>query len=193
MRFLKNLFYFVCLAIVLIVSSSFSNSALSQNEEGEKSWQIQITEKNEPGETMVVRGRVLASDGKTPLQGIRVHVYHTDAEGVYSKTGKGHRLKGDMITNDNGEYLYRTIRPASYPGQTVAAHVHYEVYGPNGFEQEFELLFEGDPLISSRARERAKERGGFFAIRKIEKDENGIWQSRYDLILKLKPPKDSGE
>ncbi|MBF8248477.1 MAG: hypothetical protein HW374_1277, partial [Bacteroidetes bacterium] len=48
------------------------------------SWKAVITSKDEPGETMIVSGRVFAPDGKTPVEGISVHVYHTDAKGYYN-------------------------------------------------------------------------------------------------------------
>src|SRR5215212_565756 len=46
----------------------------------------------EAGRRIVVRGRVFAPDGRTPAAGVRLFVYHTDAEGHYSQPQDDPRL-----------------------------------------------------------------------------------------------------
>ena len=144
-------------------------------------WSITIASKDEPGERMVVTGTVYAPDGKTPLQGITVYVYHTDAKGYYNnKKGSEQkpRLNGTMTTNSSGQYEYRTIRPASYPDSRAVAHVHYVISGKGYKEQYDELEFEGDPFLDGK---KGKDR--FSNIQPISKDKDGIWRCVKDIKM----------
>ena len=60
---------------------------------------------------------------------------------------------GRTITDDDGYYAFRTIRPGPYPWPNGAndwrpAHIHFSVFG-HGFAQRLitQMYFEGDPLI----------------------------------------------
>lgn len=146
-----------------------------------------IADKNEPGEPMIVKGTVFAPDGKTPVAGIKVYVYHTDAKGYYRKgtnSSQNPRLKGTMITDADGHYEYRTIKPGAYPGGGNPAHVHYVVSGKHYAEQYDELLSEGDRYLSESQRRHFNKEDTFGKVRPFKKDENGIWQCRKDIKLK---------
>lgn len=145
-------------------------------------WSITIAPKDEPGELMVVTGKVYAEDGKTPLPGMTVYVYHTDAKGRYNNSTTGDRtprLRGTMTTNSDGRYEYQTIRPASYPDSKIVAHVHYAISGKGYKEQHDELQFEGDPFLEGK-----KGNGRFSDIQPIVKDNDGIWRCTKDIRMK---------
>jgi protocatechuate 3,4-dioxygenase beta subunit len=151
------------------------------------SWKTVITTKDELGEPMIVTGRVLAPDGKSPVDGIRVHVYHTDAKGNYNPgttSSQRPRLKGTMLTNEEGRYEYRTIRPGSYPKSRNPAHVHYVISGKGYAEQYDELEFEGDPYHTEEATEKSRKLGTFGVIQKLQRDVGGIWRTVKDIKLK---------
>jgi protocatechuate 3,4-dioxygenase beta subunit len=79
---------------------------------------ITVAPPDETGERLVVTGRVLGPDGKTPVHGASVYVYQTDKTGVYSRPvddSRNPRLKGYLRTDASGRYEYSTIRPGSYP------------------------------------------------------------------------------
>ena len=65
-----------------------------------------------------------------------LYVYQTDAKGLYSPAagqtqGRRHgHLRGWMKTDRMGRYEFRTVRPASYPGRDVPAHIHPVVKEP---------------------------------------------------------------
>jgi protocatechuate 3,4-dioxygenase beta subunit len=178
----------IMLGIILSVLLSIPVIAGEQEEKEKKpSRKAVIAPADEPGERMIISGTVYAPDGKTPQEGIKIYVYHTDAEGYYSKefnSSRNARLNGAMVSDSLGRYEYETIRPGPYPGGGIPAHVHYVVTLRDGVEKRFELLFEGDPNISDTMRHRGTVEGGYLSVRPLEKDENGIWVGKFDLILR---------
>ncbi|MCC6463647.1 MAG: heme-binding domain-containing protein [Saprospiraceae bacterium] len=147
---------------------------------------LTIAGDSEPGERLVLRGRLLQSDGKTPMANAILYAYHTNAEGLYAKTGKetgvqrwhGH-LHGWLKTDAGGRYEIRTIRPAPYPGTQIPAHIHTALWAPEqGIEPQFmeEFQFDDDPLVAKTVREKARRdpaRSGLFVLRR---DASGVWQ-----------------
>jgi protocatechuate 3,4-dioxygenase beta subunit len=116
-----------------------------------------IAPSDEPGVPIVITGTVVASDGATPVAGIIVYGYHTDASGYYRRTNTGNdggedhpRLRGWARTDGSGRFSFLTIMPAPYPHRNVPAHVHIHVWGSGYPRQWFELEFQGDPLIASQ-------------------------------------------
>lgn len=116
-----------------------------------------IAPSDEPGVPIVISGTVVAPDGTTPVAGVVVYGYHTDASGYYRRTSTGNdsgedhpRLRGWARTDGSGHFSFLTIMPAPYPHRNVPAHVHIHVWGPGYPRQWFELEFQGDPLIASQ-------------------------------------------
>jgi len=146
------------------------------------SWKTVITSKDEPGEPLVVTGTVYLPDGKTPAAGISVYVYHTDAEGYYRKganSSDNPRIKGTMITNSEGRYEFRTIKPGAYPGGGNPAHIHYVLSGKGYPKHNDEVMFEGDPYLTPRDR-------SSISVRPLTRDKDGVWRCVYDIKLKQK-------
>ncbi len=179
---------FLIVVVAILVTGVFLLQAPAESDASKKDFpsSIRLTDDDEPGEPLRISGTVYDFKTSEKLAGVHVHVYHTDVTGYYSPGGRNereHRLNGDMLTDKDGLYQFETIRPGPYPGNSIPAHIHYEVELPDGSEHDFELLFEGDPNITSRQKERAARKGDFFAIRKLEK-EDGVWVGVYDLYVK---------
>jgi protocatechuate 3,4-dioxygenase beta subunit len=114
-----------------------------------------------------------------------MYVYHTDQTGEYGGDREsGPRLKGWMVTGAEGRYEYATIRPASYPGNRFAAHVHVQFWG-NGVPPQFanDLLFEDDPLVREAERERSRALGEFGFVRRGEL-RGGVLRITHNFRLK---------
>ena len=84
------------------------------------------------GEVTYLSGRILDARGEA-MRGALVEIWQCDANGAYLHTRSGNATKRDghfqgfgrFITGSTGEYLFRTIKPVSYPGRTP--HIHLKV------------------------------------------------------------------
>lgn len=112
-----------------------------------------IAAPDEPGERLVITGRVLQGEAAEPVGGARLLAFHTDADGYYSVGGMDEqhaRLCGVLLTDDSGRYRFETIRPAHYATGGPPAHIHFELTLPGESMQRFSLTFEGDPKLGGR-------------------------------------------
>lgn len=84
------------------------------------------------GEVTYLSGRILDASG-APVRGALVEIWQCDHNGAYLHSGSGQARQRDpnfqgfgrFLTGSGGEYLFRTIKPVSYPGRTP--HIHFKV------------------------------------------------------------------
>ena len=109
-----------------------------------------IAPTSESGTPFIVKGVVLDASGK-PAASAEVFAYHTDKSGLYAAPGAADpwRLKGWAITDAQGRFELRTIRPGPYPGANIPAHIHVHVTTSCCGRQEREMVFEDDPLVNT--------------------------------------------
>jgi protocatechuate 3,4-dioxygenase beta subunit len=145
-----------------------------------------IAPEDEPGTALAVHGRVLAADGRTPLAGAVVFAYHTDRTGIYRAPGEpAHtwRLKGWAMTDPDGRFEFRTIRPGPYPGGTDAAHIHLTLFTEDGTGYHAGgLLFDDDPLVSAAEREASRRAGKFGTVCAVRREGAA---ERVDISIRL--------
>jgi intradiol ring-cleaving dioxygenase-like protein len=90
------------------------------------SWMIDIAGPDEPGPRFEMSGRVFRDS--VPQPGVHLYVYHADSMGWYARRGqKFNRIAGVLVTNEHGEYRFRSILPGTYEG-AMHPHVHIEVW-----------------------------------------------------------------
>lgn len=116
------------------------------------------------GERIVLHGYVLDQQGK-PVPNALVEMWQANAGGRYRHRNDPYSVApldpnfggcGRVLTDRDGHYVFRTIRPGAYPvklGGLVdwrAAHIHFSISG-SGWAQRLitQMYFEGDPLIQS--------------------------------------------
>jgi len=151
---------------------------------------VVIPPAGEAGDRLVLTGRVLKPDGRTPAAGVLVYFHHTNAKGVYPTRGdeqgwarRHGYLRGWIRTDASGEYRVETIRPAAYPGRSDPAHIHVTVKEPERREYWIdEIVFTDDPLVDARYRARAEDRGGS-GIVTPRRNAEGVWLVRRDIVL----------
>ncbi len=142
-------------------------------------WSARMAPDGEPGESLVVEGTVRSAGGK-PLAGTSVFAYQTGADGIYGPKGNSDpRLRVSLRTDKRGRYRFETVRPGSYPGTRVPAHIHFHVTPPGGRERVSEVVFEGDPFVTA-----AMRANPFFAVRPVESGANGVGRVTYDVAIR---------
>ncbi|KGJ06258.1 protocatechuate 3,4-dioxygenase, beta subunit [Paracoccus halophilus] len=112
------------------------------------------------GERIIVHGRVLDENAR-PVPNTMVEIWQANAGGRYRHKKDTYLAPidpnfggcGRTLTDENGYYFFRTIKPGAYPWRNWVnnwrpAHIHVSVFG-TGFVQRLitQLYFEGDPLI----------------------------------------------
>lgn len=109
----------------------------------------------------MLHGRVLDENAR-PVPNTLVEIWQANASGRYRHKKDGYIGAldpnfggcGRTLTDDQGAYAFRTIKPGAYPWRNGLndwrpAHIHVSVFG-HAFAQRLitQLYFEGDPLIA---------------------------------------------
>ena len=109
---------------------------------------VQGTGQTAAGEVLILQGRVLDQFGQ-PVSGARIEIWQCDSNGIYLHTrdrtaeydgafqGFGH-----VVTEADGLYAFRTIKPVSYPGRTP--HIHVKAFA-DGRELTTQFYLDGHP------------------------------------------------
>jgi protocatechuate 3,4-dioxygenase beta subunit len=112
------------------------------------------------GPRIIVYGRVLDENGRG-VSGALVEFWQANAGGRYRHKKETYVAAldpnfggcGRTITDDDGGYILRTIKPGPYPWPNRVndwrpAHIHFSIFG-HAFAQRLitQMYFEGDPLI----------------------------------------------
>ena len=144
---------------------------------GEKGF-IQLANKDEPGEPLVIFGKIVDRKTNRPINAVSIFCYQTDSSGIYSSSGNDEeaRIRGTVYTNESGCFKIKTILPGDYPGQKNSRHLHYVINAKNHSEKKSILFFKGfttenitgqSPLI----------------VLEIHKDSTGTWVGSTDFYL----------
>ena len=147
-----------------------------------------IAPQGEPGTPLVISGTVYAPDGVTPVPGVVVYGYHTDADGYYNPAHsfqQGPRLRGWAKTDANGHFEFRTIRPAPYPNRTIPAHVHWKLWGA-GYPLQWpdELQFADDPYLTDALKQQSAAKGKFANIATLSRSADGTEHCTVNMQVK---------
>ncbi len=147
-----------------------------------------LSKTSDRDEPLIISGTVFEADGKRAAPNILIYFYHTDSNGFYNRKRDGEPLHGHfrgwLLTDANGKYEFSTIKPASYPERTFAAHIHMTLTGIN-FKEDWidSILFEGDKFITPQERNLAGQKVGFNPILNLEKDAEGSLRGTRDIQL----------
>lgn len=155
---------------------------------------VQLAGPGEPGERMILTGRVLAADGATPVAGVVIYAHHTNHAGLYANgsnetiwSRRHGRLRGWALTGADGRYTFRTIKPAVYPDRSMPAHVHLFVGEPGRRPYYIDdVVFDGEFGVTAAYRKACELRGGNGII-KLSRTGDGVLLARRDIRLEPHP------
>ncbi|MEO6224758.1 MAG: hypothetical protein ABIO80_02755 [Sphingomicrobium sp.] len=161
---------------------------------GSLSWSSRIGPANEPGEPLVVEGRVFRTDGHSPAPGVTIYAYQTNAAGLYANgtpetewSRRHGRMRGWVRTDANGRYRFETIKPGPYPRQTMPAHIHLTVLEPGRRPYYIDdIVFDGEFGVTADYRRRQELRGGS-GIVALSHGRDGRLVVRRDIVLESHP------
>lgn len=147
------------------------------------------------GQITDLSGRVVDPNGR-PVTGVRVEIWQCDANGRYhhprdnrqvvqDENFQGH---GHTITDTDGNYRFRTIRPVRYPGRTP--HIHAAVF-PGGQDPLItQIYIKGEPQNAHDFlfnRIPAEQRPLVTADFKPTGDGDTRFAARFDLVFGYTP------
>ncbi len=105
------------------------------------------------GDYLYVYGIVQDTEGN-PVNGSLVEIWQTDFQGIYDHAGDENHAKKDpnfqsfgrCVTNAQGHYIFKTIRPRYYAAGRGfrTPHIHYKVWRRGFHDLTTQLYFEGE-------------------------------------------------
>jgi len=113
------------------------------------------------GPRIIVYGQLLDETGQ-PVRNTLLEFWQANAGGRYRHKREGYQAAldpnfggcGRTLTDENGYYYFRTIKPGPYPWPNGVndwrpAHIHFSIFG-HAFAQRLitQMYFEGDPMIA---------------------------------------------
>ena len=110
----------------------------------------------EPGDVLIIKGRVWGNDTREPLARVRMDVWQANAEGRYDNQDgpvdpEIFINRARLYCDQDGYYEFETVHPGPYeqegPNGTFwrAPHIHFRVRDPDYVHLVTELFFKGDP------------------------------------------------
>lgn len=155
-------------------------------------FRAKVTPPREPGDVLVVRGRVWGYDRKKPLPFATLDIWQADHAGRYDNDDDDHppangvfRLRARLVTDETGYYEYETIRPGRYRiGSNLwrPSHVHYLVRAKGYEELVTQMYFTGDPMNES---DQFIKKSLIITPTTVGKGERAFEAATFDIVLGL--------
>jgi protocatechuate 3,4-dioxygenase beta subunit len=150
------------------------------------------------GDISHVSGRILTATGK-PLRNAFVEIWQCDHNGRYhhsrasSENDRDENFQGygRFLTDSNGQYYFRTIKPVAYPGRTP--HIHFAVSQNGRRIFTTQLLINGHPqndddMVFSEVRDAAARKSILGDFKPIPDSRIGELAVNFDIVLGVTPP-----
>ena len=149
------------------------------------------------GEITYLSGRILDASG-APIRNATVEIWQCDHGGAYlhSRTGnadqrdKNFQGFGRFVTGSTGEYLFRTIKPVSYPGR--CPHIHYAVKMRGREKWTTQCYIKGEPSnerdgIWRSVKDEAQRAAITVDFAPLKDAKAGELAARFDIVMGFTP------
>lgn len=110
-----------------------------------------LADTNETGDRMIISGRIFNLDCSEYIPNAEVDVWHANHDGEYDNSG--YNLRGKTVSNEQGFYVFETIKPGKYLNGSAfrPAHIHFKITAPGYPTLTTQLYFEGDSDLAADA------------------------------------------
>lgn len=148
------------------------------------------------GEVTHLTGRLLSPSGE-PLRNALVEIWQCDHNGAYIHSGSSNRDRRDsnfqgygrFLTDREGRYYFRTIKPVPYPGRTP--HIHFAVSHRNQRLLTTQMFIKGHSQNDSDFLYQRIEESVRPAVEvnftPLEESAAGELAAHFDLVVGLTP------
>ena len=149
------------------------------------------------GEVTYLSGRILDAKG-APLRGVEVEIWQCDQHGAYlhsltgnaDKRDKNFQGFGRFLTGSKGEYLFRTIKPVSYPGR--APHIHYKIKSKGKDLLVTQCYVQGDArnandMVIKGIKDEKARAAVQVPFVPIKNSKVGVLSAQFDIVLGFTP------
>jgi len=144
------------------------------------------------GDVIMLSGHVRRADGSA-LGGAVVEIWQADAQGIYQHPNDPRRARRDpnfqgygrVVTDAQGRYVFRTVRPAPYAWRT--AHIHVRVHPADGSAAFTTQAYFPDEARNSRdivlgfVRDSARRQA---LMVRLQPDPAGTMHAEFDIVLR---------
>jgi len=139
----------------------------------------------EPGERMIISGRIYNLDCSQVIPNAVVDIWHANHNGQYDNVG--YNLRGYTVSNNQGFYIFETIKPGKYlnGAQYRPSHIHFKITPPDFPTLTTQLYFEGDTDIDADAAA-SIETGTYNAsdrIINLNLNSDNVLEGTWDIII----------
>ena len=149
------------------------------------------------GEVTYLSGRILDAKG-APLRGVEVEIWQCDQHGAYlhsltgnaDKRDKNFQGFGRFLTGSKGEYLFRTIKPVTYPGR--APHIHYKIKSKGKDLLVTQCYVQGDArnandMVIKGIKDEKARAAVQVPFVPIKNSKVGVLSAQFDIVLGFTP------
>ena len=149
------------------------------------------------GTVAYLSGRVTDIKGQ-PLRNSLVEIWQVDNNGIYLHPRGGSRSKldsnfqgyGRFLTDSQGNYFFRTLKPSPYSGRTPHIHMSVSARGKKTFTTQ--CYIKGEPrnqkdFILQRVKDSKARQSLIRPFTRVEGSKLGEVSARFDIVLGWTP------
>lgn len=171
------------------------------NEQSDKNWDLTRVDGlsgEAKGEKVIMTGRVLDELTCEPVADALVEIWQACESGRYNHPNDPNlnaeldphfQYWGQVVTDREGTYLFKTIRPGAYPATETwmrPSHVHVKVEKRGYHELTTQMYFAGDPhndtdrILQALSREEQKK----LVVDFVVNPQSGVLTGIFDIVIK---------
>ena len=140
---------------------------------------------DEAGTRIRISGRVMNLDCTEAIPNAEIDIWHANDAGAYDN--EGFLLRGKVLSNAQGFYMFETIQPGLYLNgdQFRPSHIHIKVTPPGFDTLTTQIYFAGDPHIADDAAASITS-GAFdasYRIISLEDSADLVLEGTWDIIV----------